>query len=113
MLHGRLTADPEVKPAKNGRTVTTFSVATNRNWKNKQGELVSETNFHRVVAFGKLAEITGEYLRKGRPVLVSGRLNNSSYVSKEGTKKYKTEVVLEDFNFLSGGAKAKAEKVAA
>jgi single-strand DNA-binding protein len=60
------------------------------------------------VAFGKLGEIVGTYLKKGRAVLVSGRLNNSSYIAKDGTKKYSTEVVLEDFNFLASGKKKTA-----
>lgn len=113
MLHGRLTSDPEVKPAKNGSHVTTFSLATNRNWKNREGELISHTDFHRVVAFGKLAEITGTYLKKGRPVLVAGRLTNNSYTAKDGGKRYFTEVVLEDFNFLTSGGLKKKEPVAA
>lgn len=105
MLHGRLTSDPEIRAAKTGNNVTTFSIATNRDWKNKEGEVISHTDFHRVVAFGKLGEIVGTYLKKGRAVLVSGRLNNSSYIAKDGNKKYSTEVVLEDFNFLTSGKK--------
>ncbi|MBI2453760.1 single-stranded DNA-binding protein, partial [Candidatus Peregrinibacteria bacterium] len=87
--------------------------ATNRDWKNKNGQMVSETNFHRLVAFGKLGEIVGKYLKKGRPVLVSGRLNNRSYVAKDGGKRYVTEVVLDDFNFLSSGKKKAADDNAA
>lgn len=110
MLYGNLTSDPEVKPTKTGRSLTTFSLATNRDWKNKEGELISETDFHKVVAFGKLAEIVGTYLKKGRPVLVCGRLRNRSYISsKDGGKRYVTEVVLDDFNFLSSGRRKKPE----
>ncbi len=109
MLYGNLTSDPEVRPTKTGTSFTTFSIATNRDWKNKEGAVVSETDFHKVVAFGKLGEIVGEYLKKGRPVLVCGRLTNRSYTNKEGIKRYVTEVVLDDFNFLSSGRK-KAEK---
>lgn len=109
MLLGNLTSDPEVKTAKNGRAVTTFSLATNRGWKNKKGEVVAETDFHRVVAFGKLGEIVGKFLLKGRPVLVSGRLSNRSYINKEGDKRYITEVVIDDFNFLSDGKKKEEE----
>lgn len=109
MLHGRLTSDPEVKAAKeSGRPVVTFSLATNRNWRNKQGETVAETDFHRVVAFGKLGEIVGSYLKKGSPVLVSGRLSNRSYVAKDGGKRFITEIVMDDFNFLSSGKKKEA-----
>lgn len=103
MLYGNLTADPQIHHGETGRAVTTFSVATNRDWKNKSGEVLSETDFHKIVAFGKLGEIVGTYLKKGRPVLVSGRLNNNSYVAKDGAKRYVTEIVLEDFNFLPSG----------
>lgn len=113
MLHGRLTADPEARPAKNGSSVVTFSIATNRDWKNRDGERISQTDFHRIVAFGKLGEIVATYLKKGRPVLVAGRLNNSSYIGKDGAKKYITEVVLEDFNFLTSGKKKEEELQAA
>lgn len=106
MLYGNLTADPEMIPTKKGGNFSTFSVATNNNWKNKDGELVSTTDFHKIVAFGKLGEITGAHLHKGSPILVSGRLRNRSYVSKEGSKRYVTEVILEDFNFMPGGRKA-------
>lgn len=101
MLHGNLTADPEVKPAQNGRNVVTFSLATSRDWKNQTGERVHQTDFHKVVAFGKLGDIVSTYLKKGYPVLLSGRLSNRSYVAKDGNKRYVTEVVMEDFNFLS------------
>lgn len=108
LLVGNLTADPQNIPTKTGKAMVTFSVATNRGWKNKSGEKVAETDFHRIVSFGKLAEITGTYLKKGRKVLISGRLRNSSYVAKDGSKRYTTEVVLDDFNFLSYGAKKEA-----
>lgn len=107
MLHGRLTSDPEIRPAKNGGSnVVTFSLATNRDWKNKEGEVISHTDFHRVVAFGKLGDIVGQYLKKGLPVLISGRLSNRSYIAADGGKRYITEVVMDDFNFLSKAKKA-------
>lgn len=119
MLYGNLTADPAVIPTKNGKPMVSFTIAADRGWKNKNGDAVS-TDFHRVVAFGKLAEITGTYLKKGRPVLVSGRLENRSYLAKDGGKRYVTEVILDDFNFLSSGRKSlskttttKSEAVAA
>jgi len=107
MLHGRLTSDPELRKSENGRAVTTFSLATSLNWKNRDGEKVSKTDFHRIVAFGRLGEIVGQYLKKGLPVLVAGRLSNHSYVAKDGGKRYMTEIVMDDFNFLS---KAKAKE---
>lgn len=110
MLHGNLTSDPEVKPAKNGSSVVTFSLATNRDWKNKDGQLVSSTDFHRMVAFGKFGEVMGKYLKKGMPVIVSGRLSNRSFIGQDGKKRYITEVVIEDFNFLSGRKKEKEDE---
>ncbi len=107
MLYGNLTSDPEPIPTKTGRAMVTFSLATNRDWKNREGTMVSETDFHKIVAFGKLGEIVGNYLKKGRPVIVSGRLSNRSYQTKEGAKRYVTEVVMDDFNFLPSGKKAK------
>lgn len=109
LLVGNLTADPQVIPTKTGTSMSTFSVAVNRGWKNKDGEKVSETDFHKVVAFGKLGEITGTYLKKGRKVLVSGRLKNGSYTAKDGSKRYTTEVIMDDFNFLSSGAKKEVQ----
>lgn len=110
MLHGNLTADPEVKPAKNGSSVTTFSLATSRDWRNSEGKMVSSTDFHRLVAFGKFGEIIGKYFKKGMPVIVSGRLSNRSYTAQDGKKRYITEVVVEDFNFLSGKRKEEAQE---
>lgn len=109
MLYGNLTADPQLIPTKTGRTMAAFSVAVNRGWKNKSGESVTETDFHKIVAFGKLGEIVSTYLKKGRAVLACGRLHNRSYLAKDGAKRYVTEVILDDFNFLPGGKK-KAEK---
>lgn len=101
MLHGNLTADPEMRPSKTGGSVTTFSLATNRDWKNKEGKTISSTDFHRMVAFGRYGEVIGKYFKKGMPVIVSGRLSNRSYLGQDGKKRYVTEVVVEDFNFLS------------
>ena len=107
MLCGNLTSDPEVRTAKTGAPFSTFSLATNRGWKNKEGEQVSETDFHRVIAFGKLAEIVGSYLKKGAPVLVCGRLSNRAFTNKEGAKRYITEVVLDDVSFMPSGRRLK------
>lgn len=110
MLYGNLTSDPEVIPTKTGGSFTTFSLATNLGWKNKEGEQVTKTDFHKIVAFRKLGEIVGKYLKRGCPVLVSGRLNNRSYVAKDGNKRYVTEVVMDDFHFMQ---RAKKEETAA
>lgn len=105
MLYGNLTSDPEVIPTKDGGTFSAFSLATNRDWKDKDGKTISQTDFHKVVAFKKLGEIVGKYLKRGCPVLVSGRLSNRSYMAKDGNKRYVTEVILDDFNFLSSRKK--------
>ena len=110
MLYGNLTSDPTLKTGKNGRAVTTFSLATNRDWKNKEGQVVAETDFHKIVAFGKLGEIVGTFLKKGRPVLVCGHLSNHAFVTKEGAKRYVTEVILDDFNFLPSGRGSRVAK---
>lgn len=111
-LYGNLAADPEVIPTKTGKTFTSFSLATNRNWRTKEGKTMGETNFHRIKAFGRLGELIGTHLKKGSPVLLSGRLNNRSYIAKDGGKRYVTEIVMEDFNFI-GGRKEAAERAAA
>ncbi|PJC36548.1 single-stranded DNA-binding protein [Candidatus Peregrinibacteria bacterium CG_4_9_14_0_2_um_filter_53_11] len=115
MLYGNLTSDPEVKMSKNSNNFTTFSIATNRDWKDKDGELVSETDFHRIVAFGRLGEVVARYLKKGAPILVAGRLSSRSYLNAEGEKRYATEVVLDDFNFIphqrSNGTSPEDEEV--
>lgn len=110
MLLGNLTADPENIATKTGRPMVAFSIATNRDWKNKEGQVVSGTDFHKIVAFGKLGEVVGTYLKKGQPVLVSGRLSNRSYTNREGAKRYVTEVVLNDFNFLTSGKNQKGAR---
>ncbi len=100
MLLGNLTADPVAKSSKKGGEYTTFSLATNRDWKSKDGEDVHETHFHRVVAFGKLGENIVAYFKKGAPMLLSGRLSTRSYLSKEGRRRTLSEVIAEDFNFV-------------
>lgn len=100
MLIGHLAADPEVKLTKNGKKFAYFSIATNRDWKTSENEKESSTDFHRVIAWGKVAEIVEKYLKKGRPVFISGRLGNRTYNGKDGKKRYVSEVTLDDMNFL-------------
>jgi len=110
MLIGRLTSDPQVHESKKegGKSVTTFSIALNRNWKNKEGVLVEATDFQKIVSFGKLGNVVAKYLKKGRAVLVSGKLRSNSYTAQDGSRRYITEVVMEDFNFLDSLAKSGA-----
>lgn len=105
-LFGNLTKDPELKSLPSGTKVASFGVATNRTWKDKNGAKQEDVTFHNVVAFGKQAEVIAQYLKKGRSIFVEGRIANRSWDDKEGVKKYRSEVVLENFQFgpSAGGA---------
>jgi single-strand DNA-binding protein len=100
MIIGNLGNDPETKYTQDGRPVTKISVATTDKWKDKQsGEQRSKTEWHRVVAFDRLAEIMGEYLKKGSPVYVEGKLQTSTY-EKDGSKRYSTEIIAQSMQML-------------
>ncbi|WP_418317306.1 single-stranded DNA-binding protein [Piscinibacter sakaiensis] len=103
ILIGNLGRDPEVRYTANGNAVCNISVATTRNWKDKSsGDKVEETEWHRVVFYDRLAEIAGEYLKKGRPVYVEGRLKTRKWQDKEGKDNYTTEVIAENMQLLGG-----------
>ena len=102
ILIGRLGADPELKFTPSGRANTNISVATNRRWKNQEGQFQEKTEWHRVVAWGKMAEVVGEYLKKGSNVYIEGRLQTRSWDDDNGVKRYITEIVLEDMEMLGG-----------
>lgn len=102
MLYGNLTRDPEVRALPSGQQVTNFSVATNRTYKDKDGAKKEQVEYHNVVAFGKQAELIGQYFTKGRPIFVEGRIQTRSW-EKDGAKQYRTEVVVEQFQFGSDG----------
>ncbi|HEX9608774.1 MAG TPA: single-stranded DNA-binding protein [Candidatus Paceibacterota bacterium] len=99
---GNLTRDPELKSLPSGTQVTTFGVATNRVWKDRDGQKQEDTEFHNIVVFGRQAETTAQYLRKGSSVLVEGRLQTRSWES-EGQKKYRTEIVADRVQFGTRG----------
>ncbi|MFC1798898.1 single-stranded DNA-binding protein [Thermodesulfobacteriota bacterium] len=102
ILVGRLGRDPEIRYTTDGRAVCNFSIATSDEWKDKDtGEKKERTEWHRIVAFGKLGEICGEYLAKGRQVYIEGRLQTRSW-EKEGVTRYTTEIVAADVQFLGG-----------
>ena len=102
ILVGRLGRDPEVRYTPDGRAVSSFSIATSDEWKDKEtGEKKERTEWHRIVAFGKLGEICGEYLSKGRQVHVEGKLQTRSW-EKDGVTRYTTEIVATDVQFLGG-----------
>jgi len=116
IIVGNLGRDPEVRYNPNGGAWCTVSVATSRSWKDKtSGEKVEETEWHRVVFNDKLAEIAGEYLKKGRSVYVEGRLKTRKWTDKDGAEKYSTEVIASDMQMLGsregmgGGAAAGGE----
>lgn len=98
LLYGNLTRDPELRALPSGQQVATFGLATNRSFRNKDGQQQDQTEFHNVVAFGRQAEVMGQYLKKGRPVFVEGRIQTRSWDS-EGQKKYRTEIVVDNFQF--------------
>lgn len=103
MLIGNLTRDPEVKTTPSGQNVANFSVATNRVWTNPQGQKQEAVEFHNIVAWGKLAEICGQYLGKGRKVYVEGRLQTRDWQGQDGVKRYRTEIVAENMIMLDRG----------
>ena len=102
ILIGTLGKDPETKYFQDGTAVCNFSVATSESWKDKQGQRQEKTEWHRVTAFRKLAEICGQYLGKGAKVYVEGKLQTRSY-EKNGQTLYVTEIVAEEVQFLGGG----------
>ncbi|WP_036386334.1 single-stranded DNA-binding protein [Muricauda sp. MAR_2010_75] len=91
-LIGNLGNDPEIITMENGNKLAKFSIATNETYKNSEGEKVTDTQWHNVVAWGKLAEIAENYLTKGKEVMIEGKLMSRSYETKEGEKRYITEV---------------------
>jgi single-strand DNA-binding protein len=103
ILVGNLGADPETRPLNNGGTVTTIKVATSEAWKDKQtGENQERTEWHRVKFFGRLAEIAGEYLRKGKQVYIEGSIRTDKYTDKEGVERYSTDIIANEMQMLGG-----------
>ena len=100
ILVGNLGKDPEVRYMPSGDAVANITIATSSKYKNKTGEMVEETEWHRVAFFGKLAEIAGQYLKKGRPVYVEGRIKTRKYTDKDGVEKYATEIVANEMQML-------------
>lgn len=103
ILLGRLGADPEVRYTSGGTAVAKFNLATSETYKDKDGSKQEKTEWHRVVAFGKLGEICGEYLSKGKQVYVEGKLQTRSWEDKDGNKKYTTEVNVNNMVMLGSG----------
>lgn len=110
---GNLGADPEVRFTQSGQAVCSFSVATSERWKAADGTQNERTEWHRIVAWGKLAEVCGEYLAKGKKALVQGRLQTREWEDKEGIRRFTTEIVANTVTFLSpadGARRAQREQ---
>ena len=105
-LYGNLTRDPELKALPSGGQVANFGLATNRTYKDKSGAKQEATEFHNIVAFGRTAEVIAQYCKKGRPIFVEGRIQTRSWEGKEdGKKQYRTEIVIDNFQFGADGGK--------
>jgi single-strand DNA-binding protein len=112
ILIGNLGRDPETRYTTGGDAVTNLNIATSETWKDKAGEKQEKTEWHRVVLFGRQAEIAGEYLKKGRSVYIEGRLQTKKYTDKDGVEKYSTEIVGDRMQLLGsrdGGGGGDAE----
>lgn len=108
MIIGNLTRDPESRTTPSGQAVCNFSVATSSQWKDAQGQKQERTEYHPIVAWGKLAEICQQYLAKGRKVYVEGRLQTREWEAQDGAKKQRTEIVAENMIMLDRGPAAGA-----
>ncbi len=102
ILVGHLGKDPEIRHLENDRAVANFSLATSESYTNKQGERVTNTEWHNIVLWGGLAKLAEKYLKKGNQIYLEGRITNRSYEDKEGITKYRSEIVGQEMTFLGG-----------
>jgi len=100
-LIGNLTKDPELLDLEAGVKLAKFTLATNKNWQNKDGEKVASTDFHNIVAWRKLAEICAAYLKKGSAVMVEGKISQNKYQGKDGKNKIATEIYADEVHFIT------------
>lgn len=107
-LIGRLTRDPEVRSTPAGRSVASITIATGRAWTDQAGQKQKESEFHNVVMWSKLADIAGQYLRKGARLYVEGRLKTRDWTGQDGVKRYRTEIVADNMIMLDGPARSGA-----
>lgn len=114
-LYGNLTRDPELKALPSGQQLASFGIATNRTYKDKNGAKQEATEFHNIVAFGRTAEVIAQYMKKGKPIFVEGRIQTRSWEGKEdGKKQYRTEIIVDNFQFgadSKGGGAPSAGRV--
>jgi single-strand DNA-binding protein len=111
ILIGNLGADPQIRYTQSGTQVATFNVATTERWKGQDGQMQESTEWHKIVAWGKLAEICGEYLNKGSKVYIEGRIQTRKWQDQNGNDKYTTEIIAREMKMLSprGGAATGAQ----
>lgn len=102
IVMGHITRDPELKYTPNGQSVTSFGVATNRRWNTPEGEKREEVEFHNIVSWGRQGEVISQYLKKGSPIYIEGRLKTQSWEGSDGIKRSRTEVIVESFQFIGG-----------
>ena len=108
ILIGNLGKDPELRYTPSGQPTASFSLATTERWNDKAGKRQERTEWHNIVAWGKLAELVNQYLKKGRSAYIEGRINTRSWDDRDGNKKYKTEIVASQIQFLSSGGAPQA-----
>lgn len=108
LLIGRLGSNPEIRHTSGGTAVANFNMATSENWNDKNGQKQERTEWHRIVVWGKLAELCEKYLSKGRQCYIEGRLQTRSWDDKDGNKRYTTEVVASSVQFLGSSPSASA-----
>ncbi|MFO7768793.1 MAG: single-stranded DNA-binding protein [bacterium] len=104
ILIGNLGADPEIRYTSSGQAMATFNIATNRQWTDRDGQKQEQTEWHRIVAWARLAEICERYLKKGDSVYIEGRIQTRQWEDREGNTRYTTEVVTQEMTMLGGGA---------
>lgn len=110
-LLGNVGRDPEVRYSSNGNAIANLSVATSRKWKSQDGERHEETEWHRLTAFGRQAEIIGEYVRKGNRLFITGYLKTRKWEDKDGVERYTTEIIVENFQLLDRNDGEQSEPV--
>lgn len=108
---GRLGSDPEVKTVTSGQTVCRLSVATSENWTDREGQKQERTEWHRIVVWGRMAEVCGQHLAKGRQVYVEGKLQTRSWDDQQGQKKYTTEIVANSVQFLGANDRGQSSSM--
>ena len=113
LLIGRLGADPEVRYTPDGTMVTNFRLATDLQWKDKGGEKIQRTEWHRIVAYGKLAEICSNYLSKGKLIFIEGRIQTRSWEDKDGVKRSTTEIIAANMQMLDSKGQMRSQDTTA